>query len=102
MKPINVEITMGHGIGVSASYYKPQESDILEDYLLTISNDRIMLKKQVAELQQNSKDNEYIIRGKMQEKDEEMKTLTDRVNLMESMMQKLITGLSNTTDHQHL
>ena len=33
MKPINVEITMGHSIGVSASYYKPKESDILEDYL---------------------------------------------------------------------
>jgi hypothetical protein len=23
MKPINVEITMGHDIGISASYYKP-------------------------------------------------------------------------------
>lgn len=29
-----------------------------------------MLKKQVAELQQKSKDNEYIIGGKMQERDE--------------------------------
>ena len=24
MKPINLEITMGHNIGVSASYYKPK------------------------------------------------------------------------------
>lgn len=57
MKPINVEITMGHSIGVSLSYYGPTESDILEDYLhvidsLTISNDRLILKKQVVELQQ--------------------------------------------------
>lgn len=103
MKPINVEITMGHSIGVSASYYKPKESDILEDYLhvvdlLTISNDKIILKKQVAELQQKSKDNEYIIRGKIQEEDEELRILTERVNSMQSMMEKLILSLSYTTD----
>ena len=107
MKPINVEITMGHSIGVSASYYKPKESDILEDYLhvvdlLTISNDRIILKKQVAELQQKSKDNEYIIRGKIQEKDEELRILTERVNSMQSMMEKLILSLSRTNDQQQL
>src|SRR5919198_6711362 len=33
MKPINVEITMGHNIGVSKSYYKPTEHEVLEDYL---------------------------------------------------------------------
>lgn len=27
MKPINLEITMGHNIGVSASYYKPKTFD---------------------------------------------------------------------------
>jgi integrase len=32
MKPINVEITMGHNIGVSASYYRPLEKDVLQDY----------------------------------------------------------------------
>ena len=57
MKPINVELTMGHDIGVSASYYKPTEHEILKDYLkavdiLTISNDNAVLQKEVAELQQ--------------------------------------------------
>jgi hypothetical protein len=71
MKPINVEVTMGHDIGISGSYYKPTEKEVLEDYLkavtlLTISNDNIILQKEVAELQQKSKDNEYIIRGKLQ------------------------------------
>jgi hypothetical protein len=36
MKPINVEITMGHNIGISQSYYKPTERDVLEDYLKAI------------------------------------------------------------------
>jgi hypothetical protein len=71
MKPINVEITMGHNIGLSASYYKPKEKEVLEDYLravnlLTINNDNVILQKEVAELQQKSKDNEYVIRGKLQ------------------------------------
>jgi len=63
MKPINVEITMGHDIGVSASYYKPTEREVLEDYLkavdlLTINGDKLILQKQVLELKEKSKDSE--------------------------------------------
>lgn len=65
MRPIDAEITMVHNIGISASYYKPKESKILEDYLLvvdllTIKNDTIILDKQVAEPQRKSKDNRSI------------------------------------------
>ena len=81
MRPINVEITMGHDIGVSASYYKPTGQEVLEDYLkavdsLTINNAKTVLTKQVAELKQKNIDNEYVIRGKLQEKDEQVKNLT--------------------------
>jgi hypothetical protein len=49
MKPINIELTMGHDIGVSASYYKPTEREVLEDYLnavdlLTINSDKVILQ----------------------------------------------------------
>jgi integrase len=59
MKPINVEITMGHDIGLSASYYKPTEREVLEDYLkavdlLTINSDKLVLQKQVLELKEKS------------------------------------------------
>ena len=42
MKPINVEILMGHSVGISDSYYRPTENELLQDYLhvkdaLTIS-----------------------------------------------------------------
>jgi integrase len=33
MKPINVETLMGHSTGISDSYYRPTENDLLEDYL---------------------------------------------------------------------
>jgi hypothetical protein len=83
MKSINVEITMGHNIGVSGSYYKPSEKDILDDYLraeylLTINQD-INLSKQVQELKEKSQESEYTIRAKIQEKDDAIVVLSDQV-----------------------
>ena len=36
MKPINVEVLMGHSIGISDSYYRPREGELLEDYLKAV------------------------------------------------------------------
>lgn len=33
MKPINVETLIGHSTGISDSYYRPTEKDLLDDYL---------------------------------------------------------------------
>jgi integrase len=54
MKSINVEMLLGHDIGVSGHYYRPADSDILEDYMthaadaLTISNEH-RLKNQMQQ-----------------------------------------------------
>ena len=71
---------MGHDIGVSASYYKPTEREVLEDYLkavdlLTINSDKLILQKQVLELKEKSKDSEYIIKAKLQEKEEQIQNM---------------------------
>ena len=56
MKSINIEVLMGHNIGVSGHYYRPAESDMLEDYMthaadiLTISSEH-RLKKRNEELE---------------------------------------------------
>jgi hypothetical protein len=94
MKPINVEITMGHGIGVSASYYRPSEKEVLNDYLkavdlLTIGSDRTILKKQIQELETKSMNNEYIINSKLQEKDDALVTLSDQVMKLMIEVQEL-------------
>lgn len=83
MKPINVEITMGHNIGLSACYYRPSEKEVLEDYLkavdlLTIDNMNTKLEKQISELEQKNRDNEYIIRGKLEEKDRQIEQLQNK------------------------
>jgi hypothetical protein len=78
MKSINVEITMGHNIGITASYYKPNEIEILDDYLkavdlLTFSQNDKILEKKVKELEEQNKNIDYIIKGKkLQEKDEQI------------------------------
>lgn len=56
MKSINVEILLGHDIGVSGHYYRPSESDLLGDYVthaadhLTIDPTQ-RLQKQIKDLQ---------------------------------------------------
>ena len=36
MKPINIEILMGHSVGISDSYYRATEKELLEDYLKAV------------------------------------------------------------------
>jgi hypothetical protein len=100
MKPINVEITMGHDIGISESYYKPQEREVLDDYLkavdlLTINSDKVILQKQVSELREKSKDNEYIIKAKLQEKDDQIRNMENQFTVMQSQVQALISTLGS-------
>ena len=82
MKPINVEISMGHDIGISSSYYKPTEREVLDDYvkaipLLTIYGNTSILQKQVEELAERTNSNDYLLKAKLQEKDDALVTLSD-------------------------
>jgi hypothetical protein len=100
MKPINVEITMGHDIGVSASYYKPTEHEVLEDYLkavplLTINGDNIVLQKQVEELKEKSKDSEYTIRATLYEKDKEIKKMKEEMLSMQESQKEILALLKD-------
>ncbi len=76
VKSINVSILMSHDTGITQHYYKPKEEELLEDYLrasdlLTINSDSLVLNKQIHNLEEKNKENEYIIKGKLHEKDEE-------------------------------
>lgn len=83
MMPANVEITMGHDIGISESYYKPTVREVLNDYLkaidlLTIDNVKIALQDQLADFTQQSKEENHIIRSKFSEKEKEISLLLER------------------------
>jgi hypothetical protein len=56
----------------------------------------MILQKQVTELKEKSKDNEYIINGKLHEKDMQIEALTKKQEEMESkfkqILEKIDTG----------
>lgn len=94
MKSINVEICMGHNIGVSRSYYKPSEKEVLDDYLkgvynLSINIESSNLRKQIDDLTSKTQTNEYAIKAKLQEKDDALVTLSDQVMKLMAEVQAL-------------
>jgi hypothetical protein len=84
VKPIVTETLMGHSTGISDSYYRPTENDLLEEYLkadvLTISNEN-RLKMQVEVLAATSKETKEMINVRMTEKDRELQLLRQRDEL---------------------
>jgi integrase len=85
VKPIITELLMGHSVGISDSYYRPTEKDLLEDYLkavdaLTISNEN-RLKMQVEVLTTTTKETEEMINTRLAEKDRELQLMRQRDEL---------------------
>ena len=86
---------MGHSTGISDSYYRPTENDLLQDFLkcvdaLDIHKNETILQEQVEDLKEKSKDNEYIVKAKLQEKDEQIQNLIKKQEKFEQIIQTLI------------
>jgi len=106
MKPINIEKLLSHSIGISNSYYRPTENELLEDYLkvadlLSIDREN-RLQKQLNEYAERNNEETYLIKGKLQEKDEQIKSLTDQFSSMKNMLDNLVKGLSETKDQRQV
>ena len=81
---------MAHSIGISDSYYRPTEEELLDDYLkaipfLTISDEH-RLQEQVNELLEKTKDNDYIVKAKLQEKEEQINLLIRKQEKFEELI----------------
>ncbi len=72
MKPINVEVVMGHSTGISDSYYRATENDLVEDYLKAVDfltiDDRHATAKQFSGLEQKKNFNLSQANLELQEK----------------------------------
>ena len=94
MKSINIEILMGHNIGVSSSYYKPKQQEVLLDYLKVVDdltiNEENKLSKEIQELQEKSLEKDYIITGKLVEKDEQINQLIKKQEKFEQLIHSMI------------
>lgn len=82
---------MGHSVGVSDSYARPTEQEMLQDYIRALNQLSInteqraaahQLQKQVLELREQREQSNYIILGRLAEKDkqiEELKASVDKL-----------------------
>ena len=100
MKPINVEKLINHSVGISDSYYRATENELLEDYLkavdlLAINGDQTALQKQVKALKERNEDSEYLVKAKLQEKDYQLRTMQDQFTQLQSQVQLLISSLGS-------
>ncbi|MGH9985272.1 MAG: hypothetical protein ACRD8W_15130 [Nitrososphaeraceae archaeon] len=94
MKSINIEILMGHSIGISDSYYRIPEKDLLDDYLkavglLTIDENNI-LRRQVAELSEDVNVGE--VQKEMQLSTDVIASLSDQILRLQEEIEILKNG----------
>jgi len=61
--------------------------------LLTIENDRLKLERQVKELNEKSKEENYIIKGKLSEREEEIRSMKEELISMRSEMNDVLEVL---------
>ena len=72
---------MGHSIGISDSYYRATENELLDDYLravpiLAISNEH-RLQKQMEDMMERSRENDVSIKSELHEKEQAITMLTE-------------------------
>lgn len=76
------KMLIGHNCGLDKFYYRPGKDELVCEYLKVLDSitidDEDRLKIKVEELTEKSKDNEYIIRGKLEEKDKQIQNLIEK------------------------
>lgn len=107
---VDVEIAKlltDHTIGVRAKYVNYSEDDLLQEYLKAVDtltiNEENRLKIRVQDLTSKTESNEYIIRARLQEKDDQVQKLMKKQEQFEQLIQSLIDSgqLRPDTVHQY-
>jgi hypothetical protein len=96
---------MDHSLGESQNYHRPVEQELLEDYLkaiplLTINEDN-RLKIENEQLRGENKYGEYIIKGKLEEKDKQIEILRKKQEKTDLLIQSLIDSGQLRPSHVH-
>jgi integrase len=88
MKPINVETLMGHSTGVSDSYYRPTESELLEDYLKIVDHLTIKSESRLKTEVEKIKGGDHIHADAIATLSDQVMKLTVEVNRLKDGQQK--------------
>lgn len=82
MRPINIEKLLSHSVGISNSYYRPTENEILEDYLKVLSfislDEKSKLKNELTNIKEKDKSVIDTLNKQLKEKNEMLMYLKDK------------------------
>ena len=77
----NIKMLMDHSLGESGNYHRPTENQLLEDYLKAVDiltvNEENRLSNKINELQEKNMEKDYVIKGKLQEKDDQLNAMKE-------------------------
>lgn len=83
MKPINVEWLLGHSTGVSDSYYRPQENELLADYIKAVPllqiSEAAQVKREFASAEKTWHDQFADMKGLVEKMQTQLNSLTSAV-----------------------
>ncbi len=106
MRPANVETLMGHDIGVSESYWRPTEQEVLQDYLkavplLCVNGNNMVLEKQIEQLTEKSREENYIIKGKLSEKDDLVRSMKEKYDADIALLKEARSDMQQLLKNPH-
>lgn len=99
MKNIPKEIMMGHKReqGLDRNYYRPTLDTLLKEYLKVVNDLTIdesnRLSKQIQELKEKNEDKDYIINGKLQEKESEIQIMKQQIQMLTESQKEILECL---------
>jgi DNA repair exonuclease SbcCD ATPase subunit len=83
MRSINVKVLLGHSIGVENSYYRPQERDLLQDYLKAVPHLTIKSNEITEHVQKHVQKQTQELAVHIESKDREVKELKEQMLRMQ-------------------
>jgi hypothetical protein len=87
------EMLVGHSTGLDSAYYKPQDEELLQEYLKAIDaltiNSENKLKTLVNELAKKNDEKEYMLNVAMMQKDKEVQDLKKQDKIKEDALLRL-------------
>lgn len=102
MKPANIELLLGHFLGISSSYYKPTEEELLKDYLDHVEHLLIYnVAKTQTELRSLQKENKEFARKyafDMENRETIISSLNERVTIDDDAMSVLSDRIIEITN----
>jgi hypothetical protein len=85
MNRLNVELLLGHTIGLNSNYYRPTQQELLQDYLKAVPSLTINEIQDIAVLREQQE----VLERKTQEKDNEVELLKSKINALEQSKKEL-------------